>query len=158
MNLRMPFDCLKALCADDMLDAAGVLGGCLRLHPESLQPGGEKRMPLIDPVCDLPSGLGQSDIAFRRDNDMMIFSQFFHCHADAGFFKIKFRRHINGADDRELPAQHEDCFQIIFCGFIHVHKIHLNQICHYSISKKYIINPRRTPNTILKIQRNTKIW
>ena len=62
----MLFDRLKTLCADDMLDAAGVLSGCLRIHSEPFQPGGEKRMALIDAVRDLFSGLGQSDVTFRE--------------------------------------------------------------------------------------------
>ena len=59
MHIHMLFDRLKALRADDMFDAAGILSGCLRIHSEALQPGGEECVTLIDPVGDLFPGLCQ---------------------------------------------------------------------------------------------------
>ena len=79
----MFFDRLKTLCADHVLDTAGIVDSGLGIDSETLKPGGEQGMPFIDPVCDLPSGLCQRDISFRRYDDMMAFSQLFHRYTDA---------------------------------------------------------------------------
>ena len=100
----MSFDRLKALRADHMFDPACVLRCDFRVNPQSLQPGREECVPFVDPVRDLLSGWGEGDIAFRGDRDIPVFAEFFHCHADTGFFEVQFCGNVDRTYDRTLPA------------------------------------------------------
>ena len=90
----MPLQCLKAFRADHMLNSAGVIGGCFRRHAKADQPGGQKFMPFIDALGDLPAGIGQRDRPFRGDLDAAVLPELFHGDADTGFFEIQFCRDI----------------------------------------------------------------
>ena len=117
----MPFDRFKAFRADHMLDAAGVLCGDFRGNAEADEPVGEKLVPFIDHLRDGASAFRESDEAFLRHYDVLLFSQVFHGHADAGFLKAKLLGDVHGADCRALFAQDQYRFQIVLSRFVYMY-------------------------------------
>ena len=100
----MPFNRFKAFRADHMLDAAGVLCGGFRGNAEADEPVGEKLVSFINHFRDGPSAFRQGDEAFLRHHDVLLFSQVFHGHADAGLLESQFFGNIYGTDGRMLFA------------------------------------------------------
>lgn len=103
--MYMIFDRLETLCADHVLDAAGILGCCMWVNPKGYKPGGEKFMAFIDHLCDGKTGVCKCDVSFFGYKNMVFFPQILHCDADTGFLKIQFVCHVYGTDNREFFAQ-----------------------------------------------------
>ena len=79
----MRLDGGKALCADHMLDAAGVLRGDRRIDPEAGQPLRQQAVALVNALGDLLPGRKQRDKAARVHGDIAVFAQVAHGDADA---------------------------------------------------------------------------
>ena len=79
----MLFDCLKAFCADDVFNPAGIGNSNLWTDSKLLQPGGEQFMAFIDSVSNLLPDFGQVDKAFRSYGNMIAFPELLHSNTDA---------------------------------------------------------------------------
>ena len=118
----MPLDGLEGLGAQIVFDLAGVLGGDLLRHTQAHQPLGKQLVPLIDTGGDLQAGIGEGEKAVAVHDDIAVFPQQPHGPADAGLGKAQVLRHVDGADSA-LFAQGQNGLQIVFRGFMNMHKI-----------------------------------
>lgn len=117
----MLFDCLEAFLADNMFDAAGILGGNLGVHTQTGKPFGQKLMAFIDHFGNLLAALRQINKAFFGHGYMILLPQIFHGHTDAGLLKTQLLRYIHGAHHRFAFAQYQNCLQIILSRFACIH-------------------------------------
>jgi hypothetical protein len=105
---------LKGLGADDVLDAAGVLGGDLRAHAHGGQPAGDERVPLVDLFGNLPALVEQSDEAVLVDIYIAVGSQVLHRHADARLGEGELVCNVYGTDVALPVVDDKYGFKVIF--------------------------------------------
>ena len=87
-----------ALLTDDMLHTAGIFLRNLWIHAEFGQPVGEKDMLGINVFRDFFAGRCQRDITVVVHDNLVLFAEFFHCNADAGFLVTELICNIHGTD------------------------------------------------------------
>lgn len=146
----------KALRADHVLDAAGVLCGGVRVYAEPRQALGQKLMALIDHLRNLPAVLGQVDKSGVGDGDMVSLAQMLHGDTDAGFLEAQLVCNVHGADDRKSFAQNQYRLQIVFARLVAVHllplsfRLYQQYMIEYTTGGAYVPvgNPSRAGETV----------
>ena len=91
----MRADLFKALLADDVLNAAGVLCCNVLRHAEIGEPIGKQLVALIHAVGDGKAVLRQVNVAVAVYGDQIVLAQLFHAYADTGLCKIELVGNIN---------------------------------------------------------------
>ena len=91
----MRADLFKALLADDVLNAAGVLCCNVLRHAEIGEPIGKQFVALIHAVGDGKAVLRQVNVAVAVYGNQIVLAQLFHGYADTGFCKIELVGNIN---------------------------------------------------------------
>lgn len=108
---------LKTFRADDMLDAASVLGSDDRIDAQPGQPIGEHRMALINTFCDFTSFVAQTDAAVPVKLDIAVLTKIFHRDTDTRLGKIQCVGDVHRTDGAVLPAEDENGLQIVLGDF-----------------------------------------
>ena len=92
----MALDGFKRFFAQDVFNAAGVLGGSGGVHPQRNQPLGEEGVALVNAFCNFLTFFGEGNQPVGAHGDALLFPKVFHGHADTGFAKPHFRGNIHG--------------------------------------------------------------
>ena len=112
------FQLLKALVADRMLDAAGVLFGGLGVHPRFGQPLREKAMAFIDLLRKAKPLFGQFKVVSRIRPQQPVRTERGDGPAYAGPRIAETARDVYRPYRAAFLLQDQDRFQIILAGFI----------------------------------------
>lgn len=102
----MRLDSLKTLGADDMFDTAGVIDGRFFVYAQLHKPFRERRVPLVDGLCDQAAGFRQGDVARFIHQNMPAVTEIFHGDTDAGLGKSQLIGDVDGAHIGFLVPQH----------------------------------------------------
>lgn len=95
---NMVLDGPEAFCADHMFNAAGILRGCLFIHAKVHEPLGEHGVAFVHGFGDFLSHAAEGDVPLVIHEDITVFTQILHCHADTGLGKGQFVGDVDGAD------------------------------------------------------------
>lgn len=94
----MVLDGPEAFGADHMFNAARILHGCLLVHAKVHEPLGKHGVAFIHGLGDFFSNAAEGDMALVIHEDITVFAQIFHGHADAGLGKGQLVGDVDGAD------------------------------------------------------------
>ena len=107
--------------AEDVLGLAGVLGGGLFVHPQLHEEVGQQTVAAVDPLGNLLARGQKRQIALAVHRNVAVFPQLFHGDADAGLGVAQLIDNVDGAHLALALGEHQDGFQIIFCGLVDDH-------------------------------------
>ena len=112
----------KGGIADDMLDAAGILGSRCGIYAKAHEEIRKKSVPLIDLLGNLTPDLGKMERAVLIHGHKAAVSQKLHGAADGGLAIAHMLPDINGADMRIFLREQKNAFKIHFSRFLYGHK------------------------------------
>ena len=94
----MVLDGPEAFGADHMFNAACILHCCLFIHAKVHEPLGKHGVAFIHGLGDFFSYAAEGDMALVIHEDITVFTQILHGHADAGFGKCQLVGDVDRAD------------------------------------------------------------
>ena len=110
---------LEGLVGKIVFDLAGILACSLVVDAKKVKETVQDLMPFIDLGRDGKAGRSQAQHLLLTDGDIAFVFELLESDGNAGLGEIHGSRDVDGMDVQiSFFLQHQDSFEIVFCGFV----------------------------------------